>query len=254
MGGMTFDLKNILATSDAGQVLEGPDVLEIASMMHVFEDLTKWGAALNTVDSIDFVELPKFVDCISVNTTLKDLLDQAFDKEGRLSGTTFPAIAVLRAKVKTGKGNILQTLDTLLKSPAIQNKLATESGGPLYSEVNGRIVIPMDRSSSVGIVHDASRSGKTVYVEPTEIVGPTNALRQAEAELRTEEARVWRLLTGEIVSARADLETSVMAAGQLDLILGKVQLGKKLQGVIPQCGNEGIVSLKNAKQIGRAHV
>ena len=247
MGGMTFDLKNILATSDAGQVLEGPDVLEIASMMHVFEDLTKWGAALNTVDSIDFVELPKFVDCISVNTTLKDLLDRAFDKEGRLSGTTFPAIAVLRAKVKTGKGNILQTLDTLLKSPAIQNKLATESGGPLYSEVNGRIVIPMDRSSSVGIVHDASRSGKTVYVEPTEIVGPTNALRQAEAELRTEEARVWRLLTGEIVSARADLETSVMAAGQLDLILGKVQLGKKLQGVIPQCGNEGIVSLKNAK-------
>lgn len=130
----------------------------------------------------------------------------------------------------------------------MKNKLATESGGPLYSEVNGRIVIPVDRShANVGIVHDASRSGKTVYVEPADIVAPTNALRQAEAELRSEEARVWRRLTGEILAARVDLEAAVMAAGQLDLVLGRVQLGAKIKGTIPECGNEGIVSLKNAK-------
>ena len=59
-------------------------------------------------------------------------------------------------------------------------------------EINGRLVIPVQQQyqNSVGIVHDASRSGKTCYVEPTEIVGPTNELRQAEAELRSEEARV----------------------------------------------------------------
>lgn len=40
----------------------------------------------------------------------------------------------------------------------------------------------------MGIVHDVSRSGKTSYVEPTELVGPTNKMRSAEAELRAEEA------------------------------------------------------------------
>jgi len=248
LGGMSFDLASILSIADGGQVLEGPDILEVCTIMHVLDDIIRWGQGLANVQTIQFVELEKFVDCIHVNTTLQDLLDRALDNEGRLSGTTFPNIGQLRATIRTSKKDILGTLDKILEAPSMKNKIATESGGPMYSQVNGRIVIPMDKAySSVGIVHDASRSGKTVYVEPTELVGPTNALRQAEAELRMEEARVWRTLTREILSARVELEAAVMAVGQLDLILAKCLLGNQWRGVIPLCGNEGIVSLQNAK-------
>lgn len=90
MGGMTLDLKSILAIADAGQVLEGPDILEVASILTVLEDISRWSKGLQSVEGVEFVELVKFVDCIHVNSTLQDLLDKAFDKEGRLSGTTFP--------------------------------------------------------------------------------------------------------------------------------------------------------------------
>ena len=250
MGGMNFDLKEILDIADKGNVLEGPEILEIVSMMDVLEDIQLWGKGLAKVENEAFVILPKFVECISLNTTLQELLHNAFDSEGRLSGSTFPMVGLLRKKIQMLKSDILGTLSTLVATPSMKSKMAIESGGAMYSEVNGRIVIPIDEKynkGSLGIVHDASRSGKTVYVEPTEIIGPTNELRQAEAELRSEEARVWRSLTEQVLSNRASLEASVSAAGQLDLIMARVQLGIKLMGVIPEVASEGIISLRDAK-------
>lgn len=248
--GIAFNLHDIV-NNNKDQVLEGPELLEISTILDTLEDISLWSTGLTKYNDTEFVQLPKLAWCIQVNETLQELLHNAFDKRGRLSGTTFPAVGALRSKVKTLKSDILGTLETLLTTPSIASKLALESGGPQYAEVNGRIVIPIDAkystSSSLGIIHDASRSGKTTFVEPTEIVGPTNELRQAEAELRAEEARVWRSLTAQVLENLPALEASVNAAGQLDLVMARVELGKKLAGVIPQVGNEGIVHLRNAK-------
>jgi DNA mismatch repair protein MutS2 len=245
--GMSFNIDDII---NQGLVLEGPELLEIVTMLDVLEDVSLWSTGLQKYNSTEFIELPRLAGCIQVNVTLQELLHNAFDNEGRLSGTTFPTVGKLRSKVKTLKSDILSTLETLLTTPSISTKLALESGGPRYAEVNGRIVIPIDQkysSSSLGIIHDASRSGKTIFVEPTEIVGATNELRQAEAELRAEEARVWRTLTASVLENLPSIEGSIYAACQLDLVMARVQLGRKLAGVIPQVGNEGIVCLHNAK-------
>jgi DNA mismatch repair protein MutS2 len=253
-----FNLESILE-DDTRRVLEGPEILEISDMLDTLENIRLWNDGLLRAnsqasdDECQFVELPKLASCITVNATLQDLLHNAFEKEGgRLSGTTFPKIGTLRARVRALKMDVMGTLDGLLRSPSIKNKLALESGGPLYSEINngGRLVIPVDRkyASAVGIVHDTSRSGKTVYVEPHEIIESTNELRQVEGELRAEEARIWKLLTWEIIHNNRDsLETSVMAAGQLDLVMARYQLGQRISGIIPQVCNGGIISLRNAK-------
>ena len=249
--GNSFDLESLLGDAmSGGKVLEGPDILEVSSMVDAFENIISWSDALKTVEGIDFVELPRLASCISVNTTLQDLLHNAFDQDGRLSGTTFPAVGRLRARVRSLKADIMATLDSMLAMPSIKSKLALESGGPLYSEVNGgRLVIPIEprHASSIGIVHDMSRSGKTVYVEPSEIISPTNELRQAEGELRAEEARVWRSLTSNILDNRWSLETSVAAVGQLDLVLARLLLGRELSGVVPVVKDEGVLSVKDAK-------
>ena len=153
-------------------------------------------------------QLPTFGYSIYIEDELISLLENAFDDEGRLSGLTFPSIGRLRAKVCTLKTDILGTLDILMSSPSIKNKVSLESGGAVYSEVNGRIVIPIADKyrNSVGIIHDQSRSGKSAYVEPNEIVGPTNEMRSAEMELRQEEMKVWRQLTKEIKDYRDDIE------------------------------------------------
>lgn len=251
LAGNGFNLEIILDQAAVqARVLEGPDILEVSDMLDTLENIMLWNEALQRVEDLDFVELSAIASCITVNTTLQDLLHKAFDKDGRLSGTTFPTIGRLRARVRSLKADIMGTLDGLLAVPSIKSKLSLESGGPVYSEVQGgRLVIPVDRkyASSVGIVHDTSRSGKTVYVEPNEIIGPTNELRQSEGELRAEEARVWRSLTEQIINNRVALETAVAAVGQLDLVLARLMLGRKISGSVPLVRDEGVMDLRNAR-------
>ena len=191
-----LDMDPLFQKVDAGQVLDGPDILETATIVKSCLEVKHWCQDLeqierkrqakeildedtNKVSSTgmpSFVHVPKFGHVIHVGKELLDLLSNAFDEDGKLSGTTFPTIGRLRSKVRLLKKDILSTLDALITSPSMKNKLSLESGGALVSEVNGRIVIPVSASyqSSVGIIHDASRSGKTSYVEPNEVVGPTN--------------------------------------------------------------------------------
>ena len=263
--GYSFDLESILKIcSEDGEVLEGPEILEVSTMMNAMEDVQLWAKSLKHIvddsgqeETNMFVELPRIVDSMQLNTTLQVLLEEAFDNEGRLSGRTFPALGQLRAKVRTLKTDILQTLDSIVQLPSVKSKLALESGGPLVSEVasasggnsGGRLVLPIDPkyASEMGIVHDSSRSGKTVYVEPSEIVGPTNELRQIERDLEAEEARVWRSLTDQIWNNQYDLRKSIQAIARLDLCVARCTLGQRLEGVIPIVQDEGVISLKDAK-------
>ena len=64
-------------------------------------------------------------------------------------------------------------------------------------------------------MHDSSGCGKTVYVEPTEIVGPTNELRQQEMELKREEAVIWRAFIEDITKERKGIEIGVAVVAQL---------------------------------------
>jgi DNA mismatch repair protein MutS2 len=252
LDGLSFDLDYILEIVQQGNILEGPELLDVWNMINAIEDLQLWGKGLSRIEEKEFVALPSLLEEIQLNATLQTLLEDAFDEKGNLSGETFPVIGRLRAKVRSLKSDILSMLDALVSMPSIKSKLELESGGPLYSEISnggGRLVIPMNPkyASQYGIVHDSSRSGKTVYVEPSEVVSPTNELRQKEGELRAEEARVWRSLTEQVWTNRQDLEEAVAAVGQLDLVLARCLLGKKLQGVIPTVKDDGVISLQNAR-------
>lgn len=170
MGGASFDLEPIFDMTDNGQVLEGPEILEVASTLRTLERLHRWGDGLASWKppregeeeeesrKKRFVELPRLASSIAVDPDLLSLLTEAFDDRGRLSSATFPKVGCLRAKVRTLKRDVLSRLDSLVASPSISSKLSLESGGSAYSEVNGRIVIPVSEKfgNAVGIVHDVS--------------------------------------------------------------------------------------------------
>ena len=266
LDGYSFDLESVLKICSEEEVLEGPEILDISTMMNAMEDVQLWARSLaNIIDNSGseedakkmFVEIPRIIDSIQLNTTLQVLLEEAFDNDGRLSGRTFPTLGQLRAKVRTLKADILQTLDSIVQLPSIKSKLVLESGGPMVSEVasasggnsGGRLVLPIDPkyASEMGIVHDSSRSGKTVFVEPSEIVGPTNELRQIERDLEAEEARVWRSLTDQIWNNQYGLRKSIQAIARLDICVARCTLGQRLEGVIPIVQDEGVISLRDAK-------
>jgi len=66
-------------------------------------------------------------------------------------------------------------------------------------------------------------------VEPTEIVGPTNELHQAKAELYSKEVQVGGYLTETIVKHCEEIECSMASLGQLDVVMARVKLGRRLE-------------------------
>ncbi len=269
ISGRTLDLQPILSIIDDGKVLEGPEILDVTSMLELSLEVLDWAESLyevndgeqqdtnddqftnNNMGLTPFVELPKLVQSIHVDDDLLRILSNAFEKgTGRLDGTTFPSLGRLRALIRSMKRDILETVDSILASPSMRDKLAVESGGALTMEINGRLVIPIKRkyqTSVGGIVHDASRSGNTCYVEPTELTGPTNELRRAEAELRSEESRIWRELTEMIDKHRPSIERNIACLGHLDVVMARAKLGRRMGGVIPNVKTDGVVHVYDAK-------
>jgi len=90
---------------------------------------------------------------------LVNALDGAFDEKQQLSETRFPQLGALRKKAETLYASISSTVSSLMAG-ALKDAVAE----PRVMEVGGRFLLPIKPSykNGVGIVHDLSRTGRTV--------------------------------------------------------------------------------------------
>ena len=207
-----LNIRHILKSTEKGSILECDDIREIAralkSISLIFNWLREVGEQnLEGNNQGKFIHLPRLGKNIYVDEDLRHLLEKAFDVEGQLSSSTFPELGKLRKEVAIMRKQILSKVESMLKSSQMTSMLE----GNYFSEINGRFVLPVQAThkNTVGIVHDSSRTGKTVYVEPKEVVEPTNEMKQKELMLKQEETRILRSLTSKIMKNREDIEVSV---------------------------------------------
>jgi DNA mismatch repair protein MutS2 len=123
---------------------------------------------------------------------------------------------------------IRDTLGELLQAPEIKPYL--QEG--YYTIRADRFVMPIKTSYKrevTGIVHDASASGQTVFIEPTAIVDLGNRLKIAQSEVQEEEYRILTRLTQLVVAESAALLLAMDAIGQIDLIAGCARLAESLE-------------------------
>ena len=121
--------------------------------------------------------------------TFPDLIrriDQILDKYGKIKDTASPRLAEIRSQLRKAEGSVSRTLYNILH--------AAQSEGLVEKDVtptlrDGRLVVPVAPAMKrriKGIVHDESSTGKTVFIEPTEVVEANNRIRELEADERRE--------------------------------------------------------------------
>ena len=99
----------------------------------------------------------------------------------------------------------------------------------------------------VGIVHGASNTGRTIYVEPMEIVEPTNEMKSVLGQIKAEENRILFEMCQMISQHREEIKTAVTAVAEIDVLRAKARLGEKIRGVIPEVGDDGSMRCVEAK-------
>lgn len=182
---------------------------------------------------------------IVVDEEVTEGLRGAFDEEGELSGSKFPEVGRLRREVKSISKTVEQRLKSLMSDEAFTSQLSDST----VNRINGRYVVavPPSQKRRVGIVHDVSRSGKTVFVEPEQLIAPTNQLAEAKATLRAEESRILSQLTLLVAKHSADLSAGVAAAAELDALRARHLLGAAWVGEVPEVASDGVLDAKDAR-------
>jgi DNA mismatch repair protein MutS2 len=159
-------------------------------------------------------------------------LDTCFEADGMLSERASPTLREARARVRGLHRTIKSRLEALLHEAAFTVHLREG----YYSVRNGRYVVPVlaqARAEVPGIVHNASQTGQTLFVEPQPLVGLGNDLAIAESLVAEEERRILQELSG-LVGARADaLQRGVNATAQLDEAEAAARLAQALEATAP---------------------
>lgn len=159
---------------------------------------------------------------------LRSTLARSFDPAGELLDTASPRLGPLRAAVRIAFDRLRRRLDTLVAS-----ELGNALQEPIVTLRNGRYVVPVKaeaRSRVKGIVHDASGSGQTLFIEPLVVVELGNAWREAQLAEQEEVERILDELSALVGANAALLRETLAALARFDLWQAKAQLAADMDG------------------------
>jgi DNA mismatch repair protein MutS2 len=175
-------------------------------------------------------------------------LARSFDPAGELLDTASARLGGLRAAVRVAFDRLRRRLDSLVAS-----ELGSALQEPLITLRNGRYVVPVraDAKSRVkGIVHDASGSGQTLFIEPLVVVELGNAWREAQVAEQEEVERILDELSALVGANAGPLRETLGALAWFDLWSAKAQLAGEMGASRAETAARPEVTLLSARHPG----
>ena len=209
-------------------VLGGQELLNIATTLYAARQLRR------TIDGQDDDMLPTLQALVSELRTFPELeqaIRHCIDDRAQVADRANPKLLGIREQLRDTRDRIQRTLQRILQrhSNAMQEAVITQRGD--------RFVVPIKASQKdavPGIVHDASTSGMTLYVEPQSIVSLGNQLRQLMRREDVEEEKVRRMLSEQVAEVLEDLEDLLATVTVLDLATARARYSLWLGGNLPR--------------------
>lgn len=161
-------------------------------------------------------------------------IDQILDKYGKIRDNATPELLQIRRELAKTEGSISRTLYSILRSAQSEGVVEKDVTPTLR---DGRLVIPVIptlKKKIKGIVHDESATGKTVFIEPTEVVEANNRVRELEGEERKEIIRILTNFTNKIRPYAREMMDSYRFLAKIDLIQAKAKMAEIFKAIEPE--------------------
>ena len=179
---------------------------------------------------------------------VRSTLARSFDPVGEILDTASPRLGGLRAAVRVAYDRLRRRLDSLVGS-----ELGSALQDPIITLRNGRYVVPVKaeaRARVKGIVHDASGSGQTLFIEPLVAVELGNAWREAQVAEQEEIERILDELSALVAANAEPLRETLDALARFDFWAAKAQLAAELDGVRAETTDRAEIVLLGARHPG----
>ena len=247
LGGMR-DLREALTYAKADGTLTCGQLLEVASFLRASDEIKKAIAKARSAGSpmVDEVEpdICSYVDKIETCEKLLEKIQSSILGQDEVSDRASKELSSIRRERKNIASGIRSLLDRVINNHAdmLQESIVTLREGryciPVKADFNGRIE---------GIVHGASSSGQTLFIEPMSVVEANNKIAELNFAEQAEIQRILKVFSGEVVSISDLLENNMGLASRLDYIFAKGEYGVENNSFCAELNTEGRVALKGAR-------
>jgi DNA mismatch repair protein MutS2 len=242
IGGLT-DIRSSVARAARGGMLEPHELMAITAALFAFERshevLTERAEKLPGLASI--------ARRLPLHGRLATRLDRSFEASGAISDHASVELKAARDRARGLHQRMRARLDELLRD----ERFATNLQEAYFSVRNDRYVVPVKSSHQrevSGIVHNASQTGQTLFIEPAELIGLGNELATAQSLVLEEERKVLVELSGLVGREAKGLLDGIEAAGELDELEAIAGLADELHATTPALEDaDGALVLKGLR-------
>jgi len=210
------------------------DELEVFDLRRALEAVRRLVAFLTKHEAEVYPHLHELVVGVDTFPGIIQRIDAILNKFGKIKDNASSELARIRKDTFQVQSSISRTLNVILRQ-AQTDGYVEKDVAPTMRE--GRLVIPVSpafKRKVKGIVHDESATGKTVFIEPTQVVEANNRLRELEGEERREIMRILLEFTNFVRPHSEEIFASQYFLGQIDFLRAKALFAMEIKAVKPR--------------------
>ncbi|WP_440420208.1 endonuclease MutS2 [Prevotella merdae] len=243
-----FDMRaSIKRIRIEGTHLEENEIFDLRRSLETIAGIVRFLNRSDDEGNFDYPTLHSLTEDVLTFPDLIRRIDQILDKYGKIKDTASPKLAEIRSQLRKAEGSVSRTLYSILH--------AAQSEGLVDKDVtptlrDGRLVVPIAPAMKrriKGIVHDESSTGKTVFVEPTEVVEANNRIRELEADERREIIVILTEFSKLVRPHVDDIIYAYQLLAEIDFIRARAEFAKLTNGIEPEVEAKPVVDWITAK-------
>ena len=230
----------------AGLFLDEAELDDLRKTLSFAADLEAFFASLDEQRYALLKELGNLGTLGTLGALVREI-DRILDRYGKLADHASPELAQIRRELTNAQGSVSRTLASILRQ-AKADGLVDADAAPTLRE--GRLVIPVPpgyKRKIGGIVHDESATGKTVYIEPQQVVDANNRIRELEGAERRERVRILQTITDKLRPQTELILANQKMLAEVDFLSAKVSLAETLHAIRPELHNTPLIDWSEAR-------
>ena len=194
----------------------------------------------------DQEDLFKFTQELKPLPEIEEKVENVFDSAFNIKESASPELKSLFQAKRDTTENLKNTVSDLMKNSSFTSYLQDS----VYTVRDNRIVFQVKaeaKNKVQGIVHDISQSGQTYFIEPKQVVGLNNKLRELEISIEAEIQRILKEISSSMGKHYEDIKSSFYALIELDFIFAKAKYSTSIDACEAEIATEPVIELKSMK-------
>ena len=242
--GDIYDLREALARIRVeGLFMDENELFSLRKMLDYVGQLERFFTLLDREKYPLLASLP----LTSFPSHLIVAIDRIIDRYGKMKDSASPELARIRKDIAQSQGSVSRALNAILRQAQAEG-LLDKDAAPTMRE--GRLVLPVPpayKRKIGGIVHDESATGKTVFIEPQQVVEANNRIRELEGEERRERMRILLEMTEYIRPEISHVLASEEFLADVDFLRAKALFAEDIEAIVPEVHNQPMLDWREAR-------